>query len=399
MNTDTVLQVRTFGGFSIRLGDREINDSGTRSRKVWLLLAYMIYHRNRPVSHEELISLLWGEEESSSNPVSALKTVFHRLRSTLDQLNPSAGHRLIVWRNGNYTWNNEVPAVVDVEEFDKLHQMGAAKTEEEGLTDYLQALDLYHGDFLPKLSAEPWVVPIAAYYHNLYLQITQEVLAQLEIGNRREEAVSLCRRAVELEPYSEEIYQHLMRNLLCLGRQREAISAYETMSQLLFANFEVTPSDETQALYREAVRSIHDKTVSLDTLQDQLQEETPAAGAMICDYDFFKVLYRVQARSIARNGDAVHIGLLSVFGRDGKTLAKRSLDRAVENLQKQIFSSLRKGDIAARCSVSQFVLMLSQANFENSCMVCERIIKAFCRRYPHSPAEIRYSVQPLEPTM
>ena len=47
--------------------------------------------------------------------------------------------------------------------------------------------------------------------------------------------------------------------------------------------------------------------------------------------------------------------------------------------------------------MSQYILLLPQANYENSCKVCERIIKAFCRQYPHSPAQLHYSVQPLEP--
>jgi hypothetical protein len=42
--------------------------------------------------------------------------------------------------------------------------------------------------------------------------------------------------------------------------------------------------------------------------------------------------------------------------------------------------------------------MLPQANYENSCLVCQRIIKAFFRQYPHSPADIQFSVRPLEPT-
>ena len=41
--------------------------------------------------------------------------------------------------------------------------------------------------------------------------------------------------------------------------------------------------------------------------------------------------------------------------------------------------------------------MLPQANYENSCKVCERLLKAFERQYPHSPVDIKYSVQPLEP--
>jgi hypothetical protein len=51
------------------------------------------------------------------------------------------------------------------------------------------------------------------------------------------------------------------------------------------------------------------------------------------------------------------------------------------------------------CSASQYILMLPQANYENSCKVCERVIKTFTRQYPHSPARLRYAVQPLEPHM
>lgn len=86
-------------------------------------------------------------------------------------------------------------------------------------------------------------------------------------------------------------------------------------------------------------------------------------------------------------------------GKNKKELAKRSLDRAMENLQEQIRTNLRKGDVASRCSVSQFILLLPQANYENSCMVCRRIIKAFSRQYPHSPAQLHFSVQPLEPNV
>lgn len=52
------LQIRMLGEFSISLGKQEINDSDNRSRKVWLLMAYMIYCRNRSVSQDELADLL-----------------------------------------------------------------------------------------------------------------------------------------------------------------------------------------------------------------------------------------------------------------------------------------------------------------------------------------------------
>ena len=69
----------------------------------------------------------------------------------------------------------------------------------------------------------------------------------------------------------------------------------------------------------------------------------------------------------------------------------------MEKLPPLLRGNLRRGDVISRCSVSQFVIMLPQANYENSCMVAERLTGAFYRRYPHSSARLRCMVQPLIP--
>ena len=74
-----------------------------------------------------------------------------------------------------------------------------------------------------------------------------------------------------------------------------------------------------------------------------------------------------------------------------------AFDRVVSPLPPLLRGNLRRGDVISRCSVSQFVIMLPQANYENSCMVAERLTGAFYRRYPHSSARLRCMVQPLIP--
>ena len=72
----TSLHIRMFGDFTLKSGEAQISDGDNRSRKVWLLLAYIFCRRGRQVSRKELIGLLWGDE-SSNNPENALKTTFH----------------------------------------------------------------------------------------------------------------------------------------------------------------------------------------------------------------------------------------------------------------------------------------------------------------------------------
>lgn len=393
-----VLNVKMLGGFSIERGDQSISDQNNRMRKVWLLLAYLIHSRSDHVTQEHYLRLLQNSGGETADPTGRLKAIFYRARTMLDQLGGNAGRELILHTNGAYTWNGSVPLVLDTDEFEHLcRQASAAEDSDAALALYLQALEVYRGDFLPKLSTDPWVMPISTYYHQMFLDAAYQALALLEARERWPEAAGLCRKALKLEPYSEELYQHLMRCLLAVDDRAAALAAYEEMSELLFSVLGIMPSPESRELYRRASHEGPNPSIPAGDIRDMLQEPAGPNGAMYCEYDFFRLIYQLQARSIIRSGDIVHIALFSLHGPNRAPLARRSLDRAMDNLQELMIRNLRQSDIVTRCSVSQLIVMLPQANYENSCAVCKRIISAFNRQYPHSPARIHYSVQPLEP--
>lgn len=395
MNGPT-LQVQMLGQFTLRYGDRTISDSDDRSRRVWSLLAYMLYNHGRSFAQEELIHLYWSNSEKSADPGNALKSIFHRIRTALDKLQPGLGRLLIRRKAGRYFWNNAMPLSLDIEDFEAhFHAAEAAGDDDVRLAEYQAALALYAGDPLPRMTDEIWTIPIVAYYHSLYTRAAAGAIELLEKQERTAEAVALCRRAIHIEPYQEDLYEHLMRGLLRTGDMKGAMSVYEEMSEQLFAHFGVMPSETLRTLYRQATRTVNDRTLTMDEVCSQLEEPAPHSGAMVCEYDFFKILYRFEARSIARNGHSANICLLSVSGKDGEMLARRSLDPAMNNLQVLVQNNLRRGDAIARCSISQYIILLPQANYENSRMVADRLVSAFYRRYPHSPARLRYTVQPL----
>ncbi len=390
-----VLDVRMLGQFSICMGEAFVNDQSDRSKKLWLLLAYLIVRR-RPVAQEELLNLLWGNDAERSS--GALKTTVHRLRALLDKLYPGAGHEIIAQDSGCYRWNERFEIHSDVDEFEALCAK-VSSLQGSARADILEkAIELYCGPFLERLSSEAWVVPIAAHYHNLYIKAVSEALPLLKELGRSEKAIIMAEKAIEIEPYQEEFYRFLMQLLLETGQAKRAVALYEQLRRLMLSEFGVIPEEATRHLYYKAVRSINDHIIQVDFIRDQLRETDALPGCMVCDYDFFKVLYRAEARAIARSGNCVHISLVTLTGENGEDLPRRSLDKAMDNMEELIRSNLRKGDIISRCSISQFVMMLPQANYENSCMVSERLIRAFSRRYPHSPARLDYSVWALEPS-
>ena len=377
------LRVQTLGGFSIRRGEAAL--TGGRSRKLFLLLAFLIWERARPVSYGELTDLLWAGREGGS--LNALKAVLHRARSALDQLEPGCGKALILSREGGCQWNPEVSLVLDAEDFARLLAAG-------GLESRLEALALYRGDFLPSLAGHPWADARSVALRRQYLETLLAVLPALAEADRRQEIADLSVTACALEPCREDLCRLRMEALLRLGRCQEAAQAYGALHDHLLSRLGVLPSQALRDLYREALGERDPRAVSPATLLETLLEP-PRSGSLRCGFDAFRTICHSTARMAGRSGQPVHIALLTAAGDD--SLARRSLDRAMDHLEEVLREGLRRGDAAARCGAGQFILLLPQADYDASRTVCARLVRSFTRRYPHSPVHITCFVQPLPP--
>ena len=387
------LYVRMLGEFSLQAGCVQISDRSSRSKKVWVMLAYLLNHRRQIVSRKELVDLLWRDESSSSNPENTLKVTLHRARTLLNELWPQAGHQLILFKNGGYTWNTDIPMIVDADEFERLCKSRYEDSEEQ-IEALLNAIALYRGEFLGSLSAETWTVSMTTYFHNLYIQTVLDVVPLLAAGDRHEDVVTVCKEALLLEAYHEPLHQHLMQAMLAQGDYKGTAAVYEKLSQQMFDEMGVKPSKETVALYRTALQTISSQSRPMEEVLAYLQEPH-AEGAMQCDYDYFKILCHAEARSARRNGESVHIAMISLVTEAEKELSRRSRMRIMENLGNQIRTALRQSDTFSQCSSVQYILLLPQTNYENGCKVCRRILDTFFRRYPHTPAGVRFEVRPL----
>ena len=391
-----VLYVNMFGKLSLTYGAKQISCNSNKSKLIWNILAYLLCHRGEFVSADELISAIW-KQEKNDNPAGAMRTAIHRARTMLGELAEDASVQFLIFKKGGYMWNPDVNMVVDTDEFDRLVTV---LQEGNGGTDtYLAALNLYEGKFLPIQASEMWVMPIQAYYQNVYEALVDRVVPLLEAEGRHSEGIELCRKALQIDPYSEKINQYLMRFLLVEDDRQEVVRVYEEMSKLLLSTFGVMPDQESRALYREALHTdTRSSVVAPEVMMEQLSEQGEINGALVCDYDFFRMMYQSQARSIVRSGQVIHTVLLTLKPRTKREVSDKSIALAMDNLEKHMSQALRKGDVITRCSASQFILMLPSANYENSCKVCQRFIASFERKYPHSPIYVDYCVQALAPS-
>ncbi len=394
--TDKENQLRVYllGALKLYYGDKQISSDSSRARKkLWGLLAYLFCHRGKPVPSEVLQKELWSDEYT--NPVSAMKTAMSRLRTMLDELHGGLGHTLILHKNGGYIINPDVALYTDIDDFETLIMEAQSQPEQRNPIPYMKALVLYKKDFFSLQSAEPWVIPVATYYHDLFVRAVLSAEAILEQSGRYEEGIEVCQCGIKIDPYCESFYQAMMRCLMALKKRQEVVDIYEEMSRLLMTTYGVVPDDISRTLYRQALDHVEKHTITPEMLEERLAEQGPVNSALLCDFEFFKNVYQANARTLERSGDAIHIVLLSVKAKEGIQLAKRSLEIIMEHLEQHICTALRRGDMVTRCSNSQYIIMLPQAGYESSILVCERIIKEFYRRYTHITAVIEYHVQPM----
>ena len=57
------LSIQMLGGFSLRIGNRELSDTDNRSKKVWVLLAYLICQREHCVLQGDPAQLMLAHRD------------------------------------------------------------------------------------------------------------------------------------------------------------------------------------------------------------------------------------------------------------------------------------------------------------------------------------------------
>jgi DNA-binding SARP family transcriptional activator len=388
----------TFSVAAVLPDGREVSltDGIGRSNKLRIFMEYLAFHHDREIPHGELFELLWPDGETG-NPMSALKLIVLRARAELGGPGPLSGKEIIVNRRGSYAWGSSFRTVLDTNEFEDLCRMAAKEDGERRLEYMLRAVSVYRGDFLPQSASESWVMPLASYYHDRYINLCLTAVSSLEEENRFDDIAAVCRQAVAIDPRSEPLHMVLIRALYASGATQEALDHYRETASLLMDRFGITPSEAFSSLYRQISGRTDGPEADLGEVRKRLSEGRRAPGAFYCDFEFFKDIYRQKAREYARTDQTVQLAMITMDAAGGGEPDPRQFGHLAELLRSSIQSSLRSGDVFTRSSAPQFLLMLPAASFENAGKILERIGRHFRGSYPRSGVELRYSVLPMEP--
>ncbi|MDD3202320.1 MAG: BTAD domain-containing putative transcriptional regulator [Pygmaiobacter massiliensis] len=381
------------GGFSVEISGRVIvsTDAGGQ---VWNLMEYLVCNRYKALTQEQLIEILWNDE--TEDPAGALKNLVYRLRKSFLDAGVPFAKQLVLSSGGVYRWNNDIPCGVEVEEYEKACIAAQRETDLALRMQYARkAVDLYTGDFLPGAYHRSWVTPINSYYHTLYFKQVYALLAEYESAENWNELLTVATRAAEIDRFEEEAHRCILLALCRLGRQSQAASHYNKISDLFYRELSSDLSPKLREMFQEIAKSDRNGYADLMLLKEDLREEK-AQGAYYCEYEVFKSMYQARVRSAVREGTSLMLGLMGITSATDQRLDNTTRTYAMHVLQRAVKESLRIGDIYSRCTATQYIILLPQVNFENGEKILARITKRFKRIYHSKKVKLICSLQPMD---
>lgn len=245
------LRFYCLGEFHAFAGERPIDDwTSLKSRS---LLKYLLLHRDRPATAEQLLTVFWPD----SPPETARRSLYQTIYLLRRTVRPPGDRPSVVQVNGGYLLNPDLDLWIDGEVFLCRYREGIAAGADSGraVAALAAAEALYGGDLMAEEVYEDWPVARREEARDAYLDILDRLSRHYEAAGDDENCLAYGRKLLDLDNCREDIYRRLMRVYARRGERSLALRQYHRCVAALRAELDVDPLPETTALYAKLLKN------------------------------------------------------------------------------------------------------------------------------------------------
>lgn len=380
MGDDCVIKIYTLGEFDIEINGESVLGSIGNQPKLMKLFKYFLTFQGRKLLPENIIEDIWRDDDYK-NPLNVLRTQISRVRNMIDFKKHNVETFFdINYIDGYYVFKLHENCVVDFLVMQKCIESYHTKTDEpDAIQTCKVGVDLYRGEYLGELGLEDWIIPIRNRFDRLYVSNLAHYLSSLREMSMDNLIISICEDAMAHKPYEEIIHIYFIESLLNLGQTRCALNHYNFFTVKLYGDLGVSPSNQLKALYQKIKTHEEDSTtiLNLNNLDEELRDSDSLEGALVCDKNYFKLLYNLELRFNERNRRDAFLGIISISKLGFRELSKKDLNNAISILADVSYHGLRKGDVITTWNDSQILLLLYDLKEDH----LEEIIKRIRSRF------------------
>lgn len=379
----TTVRVCVLGGFHVYADGENVDRVLGKSRKGRALLQYLILRHGENVPIYRLIDALW-DAEPTGNPESAIKTLVSRLRAILSRITPELG-ACIATERGCYRWECQEGVSVDLMEFELLDAKlrDCAELNEETEADYRRVLALYVGGLLADCEQKEWIILRSSELHRNYMRMVYRYLHLLDAREDFGSEIAVCRAALDVDAFDEQLHQIMMSALMKTNRPGEAMAQYRHATDVYSRYTGTRPSEGVQQYYTELIGVCRDLRVTLDDVRDALLRQDSVPGPMVCEYGVLGAICQHQSRLLKRRGELMRLGMV-MLQTTQRVVSPLKQDTMMRLILKLLLTLLHPDDTVARFSASQYVFLMPSATTEEGRMLMHTLRERFYRAYPAS---------------
>ena len=225
-----------------------IRESELPRRQGRLAFAMLVLERQRPVSTDELVDLIWPGRPPAHHLV-AVSALISKLRRLLSRT--GLGPNAVAHAFNCYQLNLPAEAWVDAEAaLESLHEAeGAIRSQDEARAygPAVVAAAILRRPFMPGEYGD-WVEGRREKFRTALVRVL-DCLVRLHDWNREPTlAIAAAEEAVALDPYRESGYHNLVALQVRAGNRVEARRTYERCQELFVRELGTKPSSEIEQL-------------------------------------------------------------------------------------------------------------------------------------------------------
>ena len=223
------------------------------------MLVYLLLQNDKPIHRGTLATLFWPDE-TDKNASNNMRQSLYQLRKLLGDLDNPDQPFLLVSRQ-TVQFNPESDFELDVRQF--LHAIDTGDLE--------TAVSYYQGELLPgftcdSLEFETWLRQERETLHNLALEAMQEVAQDCLQNGRFDQAQTLARQQLKLEPWREQAHRQLMQAFALTGNRSKALAQYNFCQEVLAEELGIEPAAETLKLFEDIKAGRYGSVDATETL-------------------------------------------------------------------------------------------------------------------------------------
>ncbi len=381
---DKTIKITLLGGFNISLGNNEIfKDNKIKTNKALQLLVFLLCSPERRASTEAIINAILDAEELDS-PNAVCKNLIYRLRKILRESGLVAEDvDAIIFENDAY--NLHLNCVSDLEAFNACWSIISGLDEDNTFEACKQALSLYRGVFLGNLLSDYWVNEQLAFLENRYFMFLNKLIKLVETQGCYPEILDELTQAFGLYPLEETVYLNYIKALYECKHFNRAFQVYDNVCERLLRDLGIQPPPNLLELMKTLTLENESMAKNITEAHEHLCKAEVFENAHECGLYEFSHIYQAMLLGVMGIDSSVRLVLCTVYDEKGQVFPiSPQLDTISQHLRKSLRASLDSGDVFARYSASQFVILLKDSDIE-----CCKGINSRVRTHFHNIPKMR----------